>query len=186
MAQDEEARFIALWQAGLETPEIARQLGIKATTAQSRAYRLQQRGLIQPRPRGGAYPSLRAQERAGTAEGVSSHTPRVSHRTPGVSRGVSRRVSKAVPVEVLPSLPAASGSPEMTPLLQEILQELRTLTRGLAGRVSDQTPQVSRPTPPVSERVSQGVSLGPREKTERWNLHLPSGRPRCVCWVESL
>jgi hypothetical protein len=54
----------------------------------------------------------------------------------------------------------------MTPLLQEILQELRTLTRGVAGRMSDQTP-------PVSERVSQGVSLGPREKTERWNLHLP-------------
>jgi hypothetical protein len=32
---------------------------------------------------------------------------------------------------------------------------------------------VSAQTPPVSERVSQGVSLGPREKTERWNLHLP-------------
>jgi predicted DNA binding CopG/RHH family protein len=25
----------------------------------------------------------------------------------------------------------------------------------------------------VSERVSAGVSLHPREKTERWNLHLP-------------
>jgi hypothetical protein len=25
----------------------------------------------------------------------------------------------------------------------------------------------------VSAGVSQGVSLGPREKTERWNLHLP-------------
>jgi hypothetical protein len=61
----------------------------------------------------------------------------------------------------------------MTPLLQDILQELRTLTQGLAGRVSDPTPSVSRLTPPVSEGVSQGVSLGPREKTERWNLHLP-------------
>jgi hypothetical protein len=72
---------------------------------------------------------------------------------------VSKGVSQGVPVEVLPSVPVASGGPEMTPLLQEILQELHTLTRGLAGR--------------VSERVSQRVSLGPREKTERWNLHLP-------------
>ena len=61
----------------------------------------------------------------------------------------------------------------MTPLLHEIFQELRTLTRGLAGRVPDQIPPVSKPTPPVSGRVSQGVSLGPREKTERWNLHIP-------------
>jgi Mn-dependent DtxR family transcriptional regulator len=38
--------FIALWTAGTETAEITRQLGIKATTAQSRAQRLQQRGLI--------------------------------------------------------------------------------------------------------------------------------------------
>ena len=53
------------------------------------------------------------------------------------------------------------------------MQELRTLTQGLAGRVSDQTPQVSQRTPQVLTGVSQGVSLGPREKTERWNLHLP-------------
>jgi hypothetical protein len=25
----------------------------------------------------------------------------------------------------------------------------------------------------MSDRVSPGVSIGPREKTERWNLHLP-------------
>jgi hypothetical protein len=51
------------------------------------------------------------------------------------------------------------------------------VTRGLAGRVSDSTPPVSPLTPRVSsgvsEQVSAGVSLHPREKTERWNLHLP-------------
>ena len=108
---------------------------------------------------------------------MSPQTPEVPPGTPRVLRGVSTRVSKPVPVEVLPSLPASSASPEMTPVLQEILQELRTLTRGLAGRVSDQTPQVSPSTPQVSngvsERVSIGVSIGAREKTERWNLHLP-------------
>jgi hypothetical protein len=58
-----EARFIQLWNAGTETAETARQLGLKATTAQSRSRRLQERGLIQPRPRGGDYLSLRAKAR---------------------------------------------------------------------------------------------------------------------------
>jgi hypothetical protein len=49
----DESTFITLWNHGLETAEIARCLGIKETMAQSRAYRLQQRGLIQSRPRGG-------------------------------------------------------------------------------------------------------------------------------------
>jgi Mn-dependent DtxR family transcriptional regulator len=57
MIPTDEAHFIVLWQQGLETAEIARQLGLKATTAQSRAHRLQQRGLIQPRPRGAGIPT---------------------------------------------------------------------------------------------------------------------------------
>jgi DNA-binding MarR family transcriptional regulator len=50
MTPADEATFIQLWNAGTETAEIGRQLGLKATTAQSRARRLQERGLIQPRP----------------------------------------------------------------------------------------------------------------------------------------
>jgi hypothetical protein len=180
MTPADEAEFIALWTQGLETATIAQRLGIPKGTVQSRAHRLQQRGLIQSRPRGGAYPSQRALARlgSGTGDGVSTQTPGVPHPTPRVSGRVSQQVSNPVPVEGLPSLSAPSGSPEMTPLLQEILQELRTLTRGLAGRVSDSAPQVSQSTPQVpnrvSERVSNGVSIGPREKTERWNLHLPT------------
>jgi transposase len=62
---NDEARFIALWQQGWETKAIAQALGLKWTTAQSRARRLQERGLLQPRPRGGTYPSQRAQARQG-------------------------------------------------------------------------------------------------------------------------
>jgi hypothetical protein len=101
---------------------------------------------------------------------VPHQTPRVSKR---VSKRVSRRVSHGVPAEVLAPLTPTAGASDMTPLLHDILQELRTLTQGLAGRVSPQTPPVSTQTPRVPARVSQGVSLGPREKTERWNLHLP-------------
>jgi DNA-binding transcriptional MocR family regulator len=55
-----EAEFIALWNQGLEITEIAQRLGIPRGTVQSRAHRLQQRGLIQPRPKGGAYPRQKA------------------------------------------------------------------------------------------------------------------------------
>jgi hypothetical protein len=100
MIPDDEAHFIALWQQGLSHDARARQLGIPVGMVKSRAYTLQQRGRIQPRPRGGAYPSLRGRERSGAGEAVSAQTPR------------------------------------------------------------------------MPERVSPGVSLTPREKTERWNLYL--------------
>ena len=87
MTPADEAAFIQLWNEGLETAAIAARLGITAATVQSRAHRLQQRGLIQPRPRGGAYPSRKAlarQERAGVPAGVSRRTPRPAERGPSV------------------------------------------------------------------------------------------------------
>jgi hypothetical protein len=49
----DEARFIALWQQGLSHDAMAQALGIPRGTVGSRAHTLQQRGLIQARPRGG-------------------------------------------------------------------------------------------------------------------------------------
>jgi hypothetical protein len=89
MTPTEERAFIALWNEDLETAAIAARLGIKAGTAQSCAHRLQQRGLIQRRPRGGTYP---AQRRQAALAGVSAGTPGVSIR---VSGGVSRRTPPA-------------------------------------------------------------------------------------------
>jgi DNA-binding NarL/FixJ family response regulator len=45
MTPTDEAEFIALWTQGLEIAEIAQRLGILRGTVQSRAHRLQQRGL---------------------------------------------------------------------------------------------------------------------------------------------
>ena len=50
MPPTDETHFIELWQQGVETADIARQLGFKARTAQSHAPRLQEGGLIQPGP----------------------------------------------------------------------------------------------------------------------------------------
>jgi hypothetical protein len=113
------------------------------------------------------------QKRGALNEGMSLKTPRVPDQTPGVSKRVPHKVSEGVPVEVLAPLPPTASPSDMTPLLHDILQELRTLTQGLAGRVSTQTPEAPSPTPGVSRRVPHRVPLGPREKTERWNLHLP-------------
>jgi hypothetical protein len=58
-----QTQFIDLWNQGFETKDIAERLGITYGAAQSRANKLQRRGLIQKRPRGGGYPSRRAQAR---------------------------------------------------------------------------------------------------------------------------
>jgi transposase len=60
MTHAEAATFIALWTEGLTTDAIAQHLNIPRGTVQSWAHRLQQRGLIQPRPKGGAYPRQKA------------------------------------------------------------------------------------------------------------------------------
>jgi len=59
-ATEAEALLITLWTEGLEIAEIAQRLGIPKGTVQSRAHRLQQRGLIQPRSKDGAYQRQRA------------------------------------------------------------------------------------------------------------------------------
>lgn len=65
MTPTEEVRFIELWQQGLESAEIARQLGIPRGTVSSRAATLVRQGKIQPRPRGGVYPKQQAKARQG-------------------------------------------------------------------------------------------------------------------------
>src|SRR5262245_51147059 len=111
MTPAEEAGFITLWQAGVDMADIAQRLGIPLGTVKSRAYRLRQRGLIQARPRGGAYPRQHALARQ-TTTAVSPDTPPDTPVSPDTPR-----------VQVLPPEPAS-----MTPVLQEILLELRHLT----------------------------------------------------------
>lgn len=107
MTSAEEQKFIQLWQQGRTSAAIAQALGVPLGTVSSRAHTLQRQGKIQPRPRGGAYPT---QRRQATLAGVSRDTPQRSGR-------VSARVSPDTPpVQYLPP-----GQGEMMPLLTEIL-----------------------------------------------------------------
>jgi hypothetical protein len=165
MTPTEEQAFIALWNAGTAITAMAEALHIPKGTVQSRAHRLQQRGLIRPRPKGGAYPRQKALARQG-GTGVSADTPRVS---PWVSPDTP-------PVQYLPP-----SQDDMRPLLTDILQELRQLTGALATRVSTDTPGVPRDT----HRVSGGVSVrtplpAERGKSVRWNLHLSEQLRTCI------
>ena len=72
---EQEATLIALWNAGTEIAAIATRLSIPKGTVQSRAHRLQQRGLIQPRPKGGAYPRQKALARQNQTPVQSSADP---------------------------------------------------------------------------------------------------------------
>lgn len=57
MTPDEQAVFIQLWEHEAQYPQIAEIMHISYGTVASRARALQQRGLIQPRPRGGHKPA---------------------------------------------------------------------------------------------------------------------------------
>jgi hypothetical protein len=79
---EQESTLIALWNEGLELAAIAQRLGIPKGTVQSRAHRLQARGLIQPRPRGGAYPAQRVKARQEGAPSTLHPPPGTMYRPP--------------------------------------------------------------------------------------------------------
>jgi hypothetical protein len=161
MTSTEEQEFIRLWNAGTETAAIAQQLGIPVGTVSSRAHTRARQGKIQPRPKGGNYPRQQALARQEAAAQVSPDTP-----------GVSERVSPNTPS--VQYLPPRQG--ELSPLLLEILQELRHLTGALANRVSTDTPKVHSDTPRVSTGVSARTPLPAEQgKSIRRNLHLSEG-----------
>jgi hypothetical protein len=167
MTPADEALFIQLWQQGASQQAIAARLGVPVGTVKSRASTLARQGKILPRPRGGAYPHRRI-----PAQPEGAHAPQVSSDT---------RVDTP-PVQYLPP-----GQGEMLPLLHDILQELRSLTGGLAARVSTDTLGVQRDIQTDTRGVSVRTPLPvERGKSVRWNLHLSEGlRERIKAMAEA-
>jgi hypothetical protein len=131
MTPAEEARFIALWNAGTETAEIGRQLGIPRGTVSSRAYTLVRQDKIQARPKGGNYPRQQARTRptlalSETTEAPPVHTPVQKATPPGAVHN---------PVHTPPA--PSPVSPDLSGALNALVERLSAIEETLKqGRCS--------------------------------------------------
>jgi DNA-binding transcriptional MocR family regulator len=125
MTSTDEARFIALWTAGTTTAAIAQALGIPLGTVSSRAAALRRQGKIQPRPKGGNYPTQKAQERSGGDRGPST---------------VHRRPSTVDPIPSTVTHVQADLTAAVTAALQPVLARLEALETGLTQRPHEDRP----------------------------------------------
>jgi hypothetical protein len=140
---EQEATFIALWTQGLELAAIAQRLGIPKGTVQSRAHRLQQRRLIAPRPKGGAYPRQKALARQ---EGTPARAP----ATPPAEAVLPTRDPPAITMVAVPEL-----------------RELIHRFSGLEARVAALEDGTRTPPAPASPPVPH-----PREHIKQWTVRL--------------
>jgi hypothetical protein len=159
MTPADEARFIALWQAGTETAVIAQQLGIPRGTVSSRASALAKQGKIQPRPRGGNYPRQHALAR-----------PEDPPATP-TTRSVQSAVQSAVHMHRSSAEPLAvqSAVQSTVQILQGDVEELKAQVSALAHMVRELAER------PVQSTVQiTALPPMPTSKATRWNLWLPT------------
>jgi len=179
MTPTDEATVIALWQAGTETAEIGRQLGIPRGTVASRAHTLVRQGKIQPRPKGGAYPRRKALARS-EADGP----PSTVHRDPAhrplstVDRPPSTIHPQPSTVDhVREDLQAA-----LTIALQPVVARLEALETGLARpRPDDRPPSTVHPGtvdgPPIHRPPStvdpHTWELRQLKHSVRWTVSVP-------------
>ena len=148
MTPAEEARFIALWQAGMTSAAMAQALGIPRGTVGSRAYHLVRQGKIQPRPKGGVYPHQQARQ-AGASRPVQP--PVQTFDTGAVQRADTGAVQ-----------PFDTGPVQRLDRLEDEVVGLRHLMQSVMDRLDHppvQTPVQISTLPPY-----------PPGKAVRWNL----------------
>jgi DNA-binding transcriptional MocR family regulator len=137
MTPAEEVRFIDLWSQGASYAALAAALVIPSGTVASRAATLQRQGKIVKRPRGGAYPTQKAQGRSGGERG-----PSTVHPAPSTVDPVPSTVS-----HLQADLTAA-----LTAALQPVLARLEALETGLTPR-----PHEDRPPSTVHPDIVDGL-----------------------------
>ena len=161
MTPAEEARFIALWNAGTETAEIGRQLGIPLGTVASRAHALRQQGKIQRRPKGGNYPREKAQGREPPSLPMQSGAD--MHGAQAVQNSaVHATLHGAVQVQSSAELPIPAA---LTTELARLWAAIEALRQDMHRPVQE-TVQ-SLPEPLFDDPIDNA--------TERWNLYLKHG-----------
>jgi hypothetical protein len=150
MTPTDEAQFIALWQQGASYRELAAALGCPLGTVGSRAAALVAQGKIQPRPRGGDYPSRRAKAR-------QQGTP------PPVQRPVQTIDTGAVHSADTGAVQQFDTGPvQRLDRLEDEVLGLRQLVQSVLDRLDH---------PPVQTPVQiTALPPYPKGKAVRWNL----------------
>jgi hypothetical protein len=114
MTPAEEQTFIVLWQQGASYRELAKALGCPLGTVGSRSAALVAQGKIQPRPRGGAYPSRRAKARQEDPPATPAMTfvavPEIQELL-SLVKDLHARVGALEQTRVPPTLPAPHAAP---------------------------------------------------------------------------
>jgi hypothetical protein len=142
MTPEDEAQFITLWAEGLTCPEIAQRLDIPPGTARSRAYHLQQRGLITARPKGG-------------------------RRTPARQEGTPARVPAPAPVDAsLPTREAPAITFMAVPEVRELVHTVKDLVARVAALEAGTREAPRDPPAPAPARVQVRVDI------EQWTVRL--------------
>jgi hypothetical protein len=128
MTPTAEQEFITLWQQGVSHDAMAERLGCPVGTVKSRAHRLQQQGVIQPRPRGRGL-ALPTAVHPGTPASGEGNTPAHS----GTPARRHTRVHRVVPS--LPDQQPTAVHPS-TPLPSEAALRLLSLLPDLEVMVT--------------------------------------------------
>jgi hypothetical protein len=141
---DWEPAFIHLWQQGATYRQIATALGCPLGTVASRSAALVAQGKIQPRPRGGAYPSVRAKARQERIE---------------------------APTRAGPHLPAPTReSPAMTFIAVAEVQEILSTLKRLDARV--EALEHTRTEPPAPTHEAPRIPAPTRAGVQQWTVRL--------------
>jgi Winged helix-turn-helix DNA-binding len=154
MAQPWEPEFIKLWNAGTETAEIARQLGIPTGTVSSRANALQKRGVIQPRPRGGPHSRRVVQARQAETPTPTRGAPAPSPAEPPATSSLPAREAPAITMVAVPELR------ELINRFSALEVRVAFLEEGTRGTTRD------APAP------AQAPAAHPRVNIKQWTVRL--------------
>jgi DNA-binding transcriptional MocR family regulator len=160
-----EAEFIALWNEGLEIAVIAQRLDIPKGTVQSRPHRLQQQGKIQPRPRGGVYPSQRAlarQERAPTQAPAPAGASLPTRETPAITmvavpelrESITRFSGLEARVAALEDHTHIPPAPAPAPARVNIEQWTVRLSKALIERIKAEAVAAQKPPSHILEELA--------------------------------
>jgi hypothetical protein len=149
MTPDEQALFIQLWEHEAQYPQIAEIMHISYGTVASRARALQQRGLIQPRPRGGHKP-------APTLAPVQSP---VQMTDTGAEQIMDTGAVSSVDIGAVHELD--TGAVQRLDRLEGEVQGLVRVVQSLVDRLNH---------PPVTPVQITALPHYPKGKAVRWNL----------------